>query len=336
VAKILFYELEGWEREIIGKRLSRFNYEDISLKSFPVSEESFFDPEAEIISVFIYSRINSEIIDKFPSLRLIATRSTGFDHIDTEYARKKGIKVCNVPNYGDETVAEYTIALILSLLRKLKATYERVGRGIFSREGLRGEDFNGKTLGVIGTGRIGSKVIKIASAFEVDILCFDPSPKDELVKLFGVRYVGLENLLSQSDIITIHVPYTKSTHHLINSKNIHLLKKGSYLINTSRGTVVKTEAIIEAIKDGILSGVALDTFEGEEVWIEEELILGRPDISGTLLKKALENFYLLHWENVILTPHNAYNTKEALERILNTTIDNIQSFLNTGNPIYPI
>ena len=332
-AKVAFFELEGWEVPIIERELR--NVEIVKLSSLPLQEEDV--PEnVEIISVFIYSKLDRETIDRFPKLKLIATRSTGYDHIDVDYARSRGIQVCNVPNYGDQTVAEYTVALILSLLRRLKPTFDRVSRGVFTREGLRGEDLQGKRVGVIGTGRIGSRVVSILSCFGVRLIAHDIVEKEELVKRYGVRYVPLEELLSSSDIVTIHVPYTSETHHLINRKNIKLMKRGSYLVNTSRGPVVETEAVHEALEKGILAGVALDTFEGEQVWIEEELFLARPDISASLLKHALENFHLLHLENVILTPHNAYNTKEALMRILTTTVDNIKSFLKEGRPVYAV
>ena len=331
--KVAFLELEGWEIPIIQERLKGVDL--VKLSSLPLQEEP--PPEdVEVLSIFIYSKLDRETIDRFPSLRLIATRSTGYDHIDVDYAKSKGVQVCNVPNYGDETVAEYTVALILCLLRKLKPTLERVSKGVFTRNGLRGTDLRGKTVGVVGTGRIGSRVIKLLSSFDVRFLACDPRKKEELVERFGVRYVTLKELLSASDIVTLHVPYTKETHHLINQENVRLMKRGSYLVNTSRGPVVETEAVHRALEEGILAGVALDTFEGEEVWIEEELFLTRSDVSAVLVKHALENFHLLHLENVILTPHNAYNTREALRRILDTTLENISSFLEKGRPLHPV
>lgn len=331
--KTAFLELEGWEVPIIQEKLKGADV--VKLSTLPLQEETLPE-DVEVLSVFIYSKLNRDTIDRLPKLKLIATRSTGYNHIDVEYAKSKGIQVCNVPNYGDQTVAEYTVALILCLLRKLKPTFERVSRGVFTREGLRGTDLQGKKVGVVGTGRIGSKVIKILSTFEVQLLACDPKERRELVEAFGVRYVSLEELLSSSDIVTVHVPYTKETHHLINRENIKLMKRGSYLVNTSRGPVIETEAVHMALENGILAGAALDTFEGEEVWMEEELFLTRSELSANLLRHALENFHLLHLENVILTPHNAYNTKEAIRRILATTIENINSFIREGKPIYPL
>ncbi len=337
--KAAFFELEGWEIPVIERELPPHGIEVVKLEKRPLEKEDLKElKEVEVLSVFIYSKITKEVIDSLPNLKLITTRSTGFDHIDVDYASERGIAVCNVPDYGMETVAEYTLMLILSLLRKLRPTLERTCRGIFSREGLRGHDLEGKTVGVIGTGRIGSRLIKLLSGFDLNVLAYDVKPKEELIEKFGVRYVPLEELLRNSDIITLHVPYLPSTHHLINRENIKLLKKGSYLINTSRGSVVETEAVIWALKEGILDGVALDTFEGEEVWAEEELIIfrGEKDVSPEILKKALESFALTQFENVILTPHNAYNTHEAIMRILMKTLKNIISYKETGKCIYPV
>ncbi len=337
--KAAFFELEGWEIPVIERELPPHGIEVVKLEKRPLEKEDLKEiKEVEVLSVFIYSKITKEVIDALPNLKLITTRSTGFDHIDVDYASERGIAVCNVPDYGMETVAEYTLMLILSLLRKLRPTLERTCRGIFDRSGLRGHDLEGKTVGVVGTGRIGSRLIKLLSGFDIDILAYDVKPKEELIEKFGVRYVPLEELLKNSDIATLHVPYLPSTHHLINRENIKLLKKGSYLINTSRGSVVETEAVIWALKEGILEGVALDTFEGEEVWAEEELIIfrGEKDVSPEILKKALESFALAQFENVILTPHNAYNTHEAIMRILEKTLKNMISFKETGKCIYPV
>ncbi len=335
--KVAFFELEGWEVPYIERELRGF--EILKLEKKPLEKGDLGEiKDVEVLSVFIYSKIDREVMDSLPNLKLITTRSTGFDHIDVEYARKRGISVCNVPDYGMETVAEYTLMLILALLRKLRPTLERVCRGVFSREGLRGNDLEGKTVGVVGTGRIGSRLIKLLSGFDLKILAFDVKPKEELVENFGVKYVSLEELLKNSDIVTLHVPYLPSTHHLINRENIKLMKEGSFLVNTSRGAVVEIEAVVEALREGRLSGVALDTFEGEEVWAEEELIIfrGGRDISPEILKKAVESFALTHFENVILSPHNAYNTHEAVMRILQKTLKNILSFKEGGKCVYRV
>ncbi len=337
--KVAFFELEGWEEPIIRRELEEKGFEIVKLSKEPLKKSDLPKlKEVEAISVFIYSRIDKEVIKELPNLKIVTTRSTGFDHIDVEEAKRRGIAVCNVPDYGMETVAEYTLMLILALLRRLKKTLERTCRGIFSRKGLRGRELEGKTVGVIGTGRIGSRLIKLLSGFDLRILAYDIKPKEELTRKYGVEYTPLEDLLKESDIVTLHVPYLPSTHHLINRENVKLMKRGSYLINTSRGSVVETEAIVEALKEGRLEGVALDTFEGEEVWTEEELIIfrGEKDVSPEILKKAIESFSLTQFDNVILTPHNAYNTEEAIERILRKTLQNLIDFKEKGRCKYPV
>lgn len=277
------------------------------------------------IGVFIQSRINKKTLDLLPQLKVIATLSTGFDHIDLEECKKRGITVSNVPAYGDNTVAEYAFGLVLALARKLKPTFNRVERGIFNRNGLMGMDIAGKTLGVIGTGKIGSQMVKYGHAFGMKVVAHDLVHDSNLEKSYGVEYVELEDLCSISDVISLHVPYNESTMHLINNEIVRLFKPGVLLVNTSRGKVVDTEAIVDALRDDKLGGVALDAFEGEEVWIEEEF-LRRDDLPAIPLQQAMESFYMLRSERVILTPHNAFNTKEALDRILETSADNIISF----------
>jgi len=331
--KIGFFEVEDWERLYLEKKIKDLGIEaEIIFSKEPLDSGSVsFYKDIDIAVVFIYSKLDKDVLQNLPNLKYIITRSTGFDHIDIDYCRKNNIIVSNVPGYGNNTVAEYTFALILALARKFKPMIERTSRGIFSRDGLTGIDLAGKTIGVIGTGRIGSHVVKIAHGFDMKILAYDRHKEEELIQKYGVEYVGLEDLLRQSDIVTLHVPYTKATHHLINRFNIKLMKLDAMLINTSRGPVVEIEAIVQALKEGRLAGgVGLDTFEAEDVWIEEEY-LKRDDIPAIKLKKAMEAFYVLHAENVIVSPHNAYNTKDALYRILDITLDNLIGFLN-NNP----
>lgn len=282
------------------------------------------------IGIFIQSEINKEILDLLSNLKVIATMSTGFDHIDLQQCKKRNITVCNVPAYGDNTVAEYAFGLILALARKLKPTFDRVERGIFNRAGLQGVDIKGKTLGLIGTGKIGSHVAKLGSAFEMKLIAYDPKPDKKLKKKYGVSYLSLEDLAKESDVISLHVPYNESTHHMINSELIRMFKPNVLLVNTSRGKVVDTKAIVNSLREGKLGGVALDTFEGEEVWIEEEF-LRRDDLPAIPLRQAMENFFILRSEKAILTPHNAFNTKEALERILITSADNLKAYFS-GDP----
>jgi len=326
--KVAFYDLEGWEISIIKRRLKGKNFKILTSSKEGFDHTKLKDvKKVEILSTT--SRLDKNLIKALPDLKLISVRSTGYDNVDIDFCKKKGIAVTNVPVYGEETVAEYTFGLILTLSRKMSMTFLRTLFGMFERRDLRGMDLSGKTIGVVGTGRIASRVIKMAHAFEMKILCYDLYPKQELVDKYNAKYVELNRLLSNSDVITIHVPYTKDTHHLINEDSIKLIKKGTLLINAARGAIVDTTAVLRALEDGRLGGVALDTFEGEEILIGQESVLRKSDEDLPLavsFKKSIEATRLLRFRNVVLTPHNAFNTKEAVKRILNTSLDGIVSF----------
>jgi D-lactate dehydrogenase len=230
--KIAFFEVKDWEEEYLRKRLNgnlvKFSSEILSLENAQQIKD--FD----VVSVFIYSKLYERLIREIPNLKLITTRSTGFDHIDVEVCKKLNVTVCNVPSYGENTVAEHTFALILSLSRRLCKVCSRSGPN-FSLEGLMGFDLKGKTLGVIGTGQIGLHVIRIAKGFGMNILAYDLHQTKILAEVLGFEYTSLDDLLSRSDIITIHVPYNKYTHHLLNEDKFKLAKRGAILINTARG-----------------------------------------------------------------------------------------------------
>jgi len=281
----------------------------------------------DIISVFTVSQLKKEVLDKLADLKLIAIRATGFDNIDVEEAEKRKIVACNVPTYGENTVAEHTFGLILNLSRKIYQSIQSVREKGFIPDGLRGFDLKEKTLGIIGTGHIGSHVARIAKGFEMNILAYDVNRDKKLTKNLGIKYVSLEDLLKNSDIITLHVPYNKHTHHLISLGNINLIKRGTYLINTSRGGVVETSALVKALHDGILAGAGLDVMEGEHELGEERELLAKAITEKIDFKTMLQNHILMEHDNVIITPHNAFNSKEALERILQTTVENIKAFI---------
>jgi len=272
----------------------------------------------EIAGVFMDSPVSAAVIDGLPDLKFITTLSTGFDHIDLQAAAAKGIPVSSVPAYGEVTVAEFAFALILALSRKIPASRDRVRvEKKFTTDGLTGFDLAGKTLGVVGAGRIGKHAVTMGRGFGMNVIAFDVIHDDAFAAQTGMSYVSLEELLAKSDVITIHCPYMPSTHHLINANNIGLVKKGAYLVNTARGAVVETPALLGALKSGQLAGAGLDVIEGEEDMKKGNL-------------GALEEF--LAMPNVIVTPHNAFNTNEAFVRILDTTIDNIVAYLQ-GSPI---
>ena len=261
--------------------------------------------------------------------------STGFDHIDLDFCKEKRIMASNVPYYGENTVAEQTFALLLALSRKIYDAIERTKRDDFSITGLMGFDLKGKTLGVIGPGHIGQHVIKIAKGFEMNVVSFSNHIDKKLSKECGFRWAkSFNDLLKESDIITIHVPLTDDTRHLINMNNIKYIKKGAYLINTSRGEIIETKALMYALAKGTLAGAGLDVLEGESNIREERQLLGNGKERDWEI--FLENHLILKEHNVIVTPHSAFFTKEALQRILDTTIGNINSFVKgkVENSVY--
>jgi D-lactate dehydrogenase len=267
-----------------------------------------------------------------PRLRLIATRSTGFDHIDLDYCRRSGITVCNVPDYGDHTVAEHAFALLLALCRHLVEAAERTRRGDFSTTGLRGFELAGKTLGVVGLGRIGRRVATIGRGFGMAVLAFDPRPDPGAAEALGLRYTRLDDLLARSDVVSLHVPGGEGTRHLIGAAELARMKPEALLINTSRGGVVDAEALVRALASGHLAGAGLDVVI-EERALEEEAEIFRSDaaVPPERLRALVADHALLRFPNVIVTPHIAYDTREGVARIIDTTLGNIAAF-SAGTP----
>lgn len=324
--KIVFFEVEEWERPFLEKTYGT----TAELIHEPLTEENVKDyADAEIISTFIYSKITKDILSRLPHLKFITTRSTGFDHIDVKAAKEKGVVVSNVPSYGVHTVAEHTFALILALTKKLVPSIEQAKKGDFSLEKLQGIDISGKTLGIIGAGKIGTMVMHIARAFGMHILVL--KHHQEISDNKNIEYVDLPTLLGKSDIVTLHLPLTPQTKHFINMQNITHFKKGAYLINTARGGLIETQAILEGLEKGILAGVGLDVLEDEMEIKEERELLSSQFMHNHDLKTALMEHILMDRDDVLITPHKAFDTKEAVEEILQDTTRNIESF-EKGKP----
>lgn len=328
--RIAFFEITQAEeinffRQTLPDHELFFSDQPLKIDSLP-AEKNF-----DLISVFVNSKVDADTMNAFPNLKGIFVRATGFDNIDISFAEQKNIIICNVPAYGSHTVAEFTFGLILTLTRRINEAVSRTKiERKFSFAGLRGTDLYGKTIGVIGTGKIGSNVIKIAGGFEMNILAYDAYPNQALANSLRFKYVSLEEVLKSSDIITIHVPYNPQTHHLLNSNNIPLIKKGALLINTARGAVVETSALFQALLQKQLNGAALDVLEEEGELKEEIELLARDAVPEQDYKILLEEQVLTSLPNFIITPHMAFYTKEAEESIRKTTLLNIQGFLS-GN-----
>lgn len=329
---IAFFELEGWEE---GMLRDAFPDDEIYFSSEVLDPHSL--PERrdfEVISIFTGSRVDASVFVRFPRIKLLTTRSTGYDHIDVAEARARGIEVAYVPGYGDNTVAEFAFGLMLALTRRIYAAINRVKEaGTFSVEGLRGIDLKGATLGVVGTGRIGKEAVKIAKGFGMKIVAFDPFPDVAFAKEEGFEYARLETLLEKSDIITLHCPATNDTHHLLNAVTMQHIKRGAYLVNTARGSVVETAALVEALEDGRLAGAALDVLEEEGEVKDEMNFLAKGHPNAEELRTVLLDHVLMKMPNVLITPHNAFNSDEAVRRIMRTTIESIRGY-QAGAPAH--
>ncbi len=300
--------------------------------------ETNLNKDTEILTVFCASPVTGKIINSLPKLKMIATMSTGFNHIDIEAAKKRKIPVCNVPVYGVHTVAEHAMGLMLALSRKLFPSVKRVKEGGYDYSGLRGIDLKGKTLGVVGTGHIGIHLVEMAKGFNMNVVAFDAFPNQELAKKNNFKYLPLDQLLATSDFISLHLPLFKETFHILNKKNIRKIKKGAYLINTARGELIESEALVWAIQNGVLAGAGLDVLE-EECNVKNEGTILYEQGAGKNIKFAKEkgfteaqintmlmNEILIDLPNTIVTPHNAFNTTEAMQRIIDTTAENINGF----------
>lgn len=328
ILKIAFFEIKEWEEKYLRENLP--GHDLVFYPEALTSENADKVKDFDSVSVFVFSEVYKEALAKLPTnLKFITTRSTGFDHIDLEECNKRKILVCNVPFYGDNTVAEHAFAMLLTLTRKMHKA-QISDQKTFSMEGLKGIDLKGKTFGVVGAGRIGLYAIKFARGFGMDVLAYDIIFNDFAREVLGYKYVSLEELLKNSDIISLHAPYNKYTHHMINKDNIKRIKPGAILINSSRGGLIDTDALKYALDEGIISAAGLDVIEGEEFLIEEKM---KPRETLTDEEKRIlqRNLEIIERENVIFTPHVAFNTQEAAQRILDTTLSNIKAYLE-GHP----
>lgn len=323
--KICVFEVEPWERQAFEVLADEH---EVVFSSKPLTESNIAEyADADIVSVFIYSDLDADVLSKFKNLQMVATRSTGFDHIDTEACAEHDIPVSNVPTYGTNTVAEHVFALLLALSHHIIEAVDRTRRGDFSQQGLRGFDLRGKTLGILGTGDIGRCVIEMANGFRMNVIAFDIQPDEKLAERLDFEYVAFEEVLECSDVISLHVPLNHNTHHLLAEEEFERMKDGVVIINTARGQVIDVEALLFALSSGKVAAAGLDVLPDEPTIREEAQLLHRIFREHHDLQTLLADHVLLRMRNVIITPHSAFNTKEAIERILETTVANIEAFL---------
>lgn len=268
--------------------------------------------DVEILSCFIYSKLQKENLGALPNLRLITSRSVGYDHIDLEECRKRGITVCNVPDYGSHVIAEHVFALLLSALRHIAEADDRVEGGTFDYHGLRGMALRGKTIGIVGTGKIGRRVAQIAHGFSMKIIANDRCQTAELVDLLGVEYVELDELFAHSDIITLHIPALKETEHIINADALNKMRDGVVLVNTARGSLIDSPALLNALKSGKVSHALLDVLEHEQNFKENEELIEHP--------------------NVVSTPHIAFYADDSMRNMYIDCFESIDQFLGGQEP----
>lgn len=327
--KIYVFEAEARER-LAFQRLGEMH--NVTLIEGPLrASEAERYGDAELISPFIYSDLSRSVLQRLPALKFIATRSTGYDHIDIAYCHAHDIPVSNVPSYGENTVAEHVFALLLAISHRLPEAMERAIRGNFSPEGLEGFDLAGKTIGVIGTGGIGRHVVRIAKGFEMEVIAFDIHEDAELARSLGFRYEPLDVLLRFSDIVTLHVPSGPATRHMLSAESFSQMKEGVIIINTARGDLIDTRALISALTSGKVTAAGLDVLPDEPLIREEAELISSAFCDQHDLQNLVANHVLLRMRNVIVTPHSAFNTKEATGRIVKTSVENIAAFL-AGTP----
>jgi len=300
----------------------RFNFEIKYYKSHPTMDNVMLVQGATVVCCFVNDPLTADIISEMGRLgvRLIALRCAGFNNVDLHAAQKAGIRIVRVPAYSPHAIAEFTLGLILALNRHLPRAAARTRDGNFSLQGLMGFDLYGKTIGIIGTGKIAKVLIEILQGFGMRILGNDIYPDLDFASKHNMQYVPLETLLRDSDIISLHCPLTKDNYHLINEETIHLMKDGVMIINTGRGGLIDTEALIEGLKSRHIGSAGLDVYEEEGEYFYE-------DVSDAIIEDDVLA-RLLSFNNVLLTSHQAFFTREALNNIATTTLQNIDDFVH--------
>ena len=322
--KVAVFGTKSYDREFLEAVNKSYNHELVFFEPQLNNKTSVLASGFKGVCVFVNDILDEEILKavKQGGTELVALRCAGFNNVDLAAAAGLGITVVRVPSYSPQAVAEHTLALILSLIRKTHRAYSRVRDGNFSLEGLLGYNLHGKTVGIIGTGKIGTVLAKIIQGFGCRILAYDPYPSKEC-KALGVNYTSLHNLFGESDIISLHCPLTPDTRHLIDTNALKEMKPGVVLINTSRGAVIDTMAVIKALKSGRIGYLGLDVYE-------EEGDLFFEDLSNEVIQDDVFA-RLLTFPNVLITGHQGFFTHEALEAIADTTLSNIQD-IEEGRP----
>lgn len=325
--KIVFFDVQPYEVDHLKSACD-------GVYDYILIEESLTDTtdisggleDAEVISCFTSSRVPNTVLAKFSNLKLIALRSVGFNHIDIEYCKQNGIFVVNSKNYGNMTVAEFAFGLLFEVARKINRAYNDLRNEQVTLHSYMGIELYGKTIGIVGLGAIGKETARIAKGFGMNILGYDIYPDEEFAKKCDVAYTSLDDLLRNSDVISLHAPATKDNFHLISDEQFAMMKPNAIFINTARGELVNTQALYNALSRKLIFGAGLDVLECENMltcpdYHEDVDCLNKECLVNTLLNQRL-----LKLDNAIVTPHIAYDTVDAVNRILDITMENISSF----------
>lgn len=322
--RMAVFSTKDYTRNYFTRINARFRHELTFLEPRLDPETARLADGYPAVCVFVNDHVDADVLQRLHAggTRVIALRCAGYNNVDLVAAERLGMQVVRVPAYSPHSVAEHTVALMLALNRRVHRAFNRVREGNFSLDGLVGFELRSRTVGVVGTGRIGAAVVDILSGFGSEILAYDIQPA-ESVAARGARYVPLDELLAASDVVTLHCPLLPATHHLIDADAVHRLKRGVMLINTSRGGLVDTRAVIEGLKSGRIGSLGLDVYEEEDALFFE-------DLSGQLLQDDVFA-RLLTFPNVVITGHQAFLTEEALTAIAETTLANV-AHLERGEP----
>lgn len=323
--RITFFSAKPYDRETFNRLNESFGFELIYFETHLGPHIINAVDQTDAVCAFVNDKLNAEVLSELATkgVKVIALRCAGFNHVDLEAARKYNIKVCRVPAYSPEAVAEHAVAMLLTLNRKTHKAYNRVREQNFSLQGLLGFNVNGKTVGVLGAGNIGASFCRIMLGFGCRVVAYDVQPNPDLAKL-GVKYLSKEEVLKSADILSLHCPLNESTHHIINQEAIALMKQGVMLINTSRGGLIDTKAAIEALKSRKIGYLGLDVYEHEST-------LFFRDLSANIIEDDTIQ-RLMSFPNVLITAHQAFLTTEALQQIAGTTLGNVHELL-TGKAL---
>jgi D-lactate dehydrogenase len=323
--KVTFFSTQPYDKTFFETHNKKFGF-DLHFFDIALNEQTVhLIDKTDAVCVFVNDRVTESVIQGLvgKGVRIIALRCAGFNNVDLKAANASQVKVVRVPAYSPHAVAEHAVAMIMALNRKTHKAYNRIREQNFSLNGLMGFDLFGKTVGVVGTGNIGQVFCQIMLGFGCRVIAFDVKEQDSM-KAAGVKYVSLNELLTSSDIISLHCPLNDSTRYIIGDSNIELIKKGCMLINTSRGGLINTKSVIKALKTGQLCALGIDVYE------QEETLFFR-DLSASIVEDDLIT-RLMSFPNVLISAHQGFFTAEAMDQIAETTLNNLREF-SSGEPL---